>query len=157
MTETTFHIFTENPYTHTHTHTHTRKHVVCTGQEALFALNIHPSCLWGGSYMNIQSQTRRIQRDGVTAQMKNKFPLFPTVSSARHYHTDRSVTFLPATLEANEKSLGWKMQYQTCDLFRGVIKNSKHAQIVNQWNWLQWLCARGGGRGGLFKDCQKTS
>lgn len=53
--------------------------------------------------MNIQSQTRRIQRDGVTAQMKNKFLLFPTISSACYYHTDRSVTFLPATLEANEK------------------------------------------------------
>ena len=56
--------------------------------------------------MNIQPQTRLIQRDGVTAQMKNKFLLFPTVSSACYYHTDRSVTFLPATLEANEKSLG---------------------------------------------------
>lgn len=100
-------------------------------------------CLWGSCYMNIQSQTRRIQRDGVTAQMKNKFLLFPTISSARYYHTDRSVTFLPATLEANEKSLGWKMQYQTCDPFRGVIKNSKHAQIVNQWNWLQWKCTGG--------------
>lgn len=54
--------------------------------------------------MNIQSQPRRVQRDGVTAQMKNKFLLFPTISCARYYHTDRSVTFLPAILEANEKS-----------------------------------------------------
>ena len=100
----------------------------------------------------------RVQRDGVTAQMKNKFLLFPTISSARYYHTDRSVTFLPATLEANEKSLGWKMQYQTCDLFRGwggggLLKTAKHAQIVNQWNWLQWKkCA-----GGLQTLSEKTS
>lgn len=99
--------------------------------------------LWGSSYMNIQSQTRRIQRDGVTALMKNKIPLFPSISSPCYYHTDRSLTFLPATLEANEKSLGWKMQHQTCDLFRGVIKNRKQAQIVNQWNWLRQKCAGG--------------
>ena len=84
--------------------------------------------------MNIQPQTRLIQRDGVTAQMKNKFLLFPTVSSACYYHTDRSVTFLPAILEANEKSLDEKCNIRHVTCFGGVIKNSKHAQIVNQWN-----------------------
>lgn len=76
--------------------------------------------------MNIQSQTRRIQRDGVTAQMKNKFLLFPTISCARHYHTDRSVTLLPATLRANEKASDEKcnIRHVTCS---GVIKNSKRA------------------------------
>lgn len=54
--------------------------------------------------------------------MKNKFLLFSAISPACYYHTDRPVTFLPATLEANEKSLGWKMPYQTCDLFRGLLK-----------------------------------
>lgn len=51
--------------------------------------------------------------------MKNKFLLFPAISPACYYHTDRPVTFLPAILEANEKSPGWKMLYQMCDLFQG--------------------------------------
>lgn len=105
-------------HTYARAHTQTRQHVCAEGQKDSLFSTFNLS-LWGTSYMNIQSQTRRIQRDGVTAQMKNKFLLFPTISSACYYHTDRSVTFLAATLEANEKSLGWKMQYQTCDLFRG--------------------------------------
>lgn len=32
------------------------------------------------------------------------------------------------------------IRHVTCS---GVIKNSKHAQIVNQWNWLQWTRAQG--------------
>lgn len=73
-------------------------------------------------------------------QMKNKFPLFPTISSARHYHTDRSVTFLPDTLEANEKSLGWKMLRWTCDLFRkgGCGERSIKIKTANRF-WINWI------------------
>lgn len=62
----------------------------------------------------------------MTAHMKNKFLLFPTISSACHYHTDRSLTFLPATLEANEKTEDEKSQYQTYDLLwkRGLLKTA---------------------------------
>lgn len=62
--------------------------------------------------------------------MKNKFLLFPAISSVCYYHTDRPVTFLPATREANEKSPEWKMQYQTCDLFRGY---QKHQTRLDLW------------------------
>lgn len=81
-------------------------------------------CLWGDSWI-FSHKHGGYKRTAWQQQMKNKFPLFPTISSACHYHTDRSVTFLPDTLEANEKSFGWKMQHWTCDLFRIVIKKTK--------------------------------
>ena len=70
----------------------------------MVSLSTFNNCFWASSYINIQSQTLSIQKGLVTAQMKNKFLLFSTISSAFYYHTDRSVTFLPVVLEANEKS-----------------------------------------------------
>ena len=87
-------------YKHMHMHAHTKQDKGGKG-----FLSTHSAIALGLALILIFSHKLcRYKRVCVTAQMKNKFLLFSTISSAFYYHTDRSVTFLPVVLEANEKS-----------------------------------------------------
>lgn len=83
-------------YSHVHINmrasAHTHTHRVCKkkGQEGLL---FSPPLRSTSEYS--VTNTEGTKGDGVTAQMKNKFLLSPSVSSPRYYHTDRSLTFLP--------------------------------------------------------------